>query len=76
MTTLENIKEVSGAHILPEHDGSVVLAVVIRVHEAVVVHDLPLDLAFVHRDALLELSQQLGLAQLMGRACKTAAATQ
>ena len=40
----------SGAHILPGHDGSVVLAVVIRVHEAVVVHDLPLDLTLVDGD--------------------------
>ena len=45
----------SGAHVLPGHDGSVVLAVVVRVDEAVVVHDLPLYLTLVDSDRLGQL---------------------
>jgi len=50
--------------ILLGDNGPVVFAVILHVHKAVVVHDLPLDLGLVHRGALLELGQQLGLGQL------------
>ena len=51
-------------HPLLGDDGSMVLDVVVRVDEAVVVHDLPLDLGLGHGDRLGQLGQHLRLGQL------------
>ena len=51
-------------HPLLGDDGSMVLDVVVRVDEAVVVHDLPLDLCLGHGDRLGQLGQHLRLGQL------------
>ena len=59
-----NIYATNFTHPLLGDDGSMVLDVVVRVDEAVIVHDLPLDLGLGHGDRLSQLGQHLRLGQL------------